>query len=107
MIQQCEMSFLTGFSSSKAPMSVYDFYVRILDVYITLACLMRWYAYRVSPDARRGLMSISYASYLYLFYAYRAKSDAEWGSMMVWYAIVFVIIACVSKGICLYDYIVI
>ena len=39
------------FSGSKAPIPAHDFfYVRILDVCVTLACVMYSYAYRVGPD---------------------------------------------------------
>lgn len=56
-------------------MPYHGFYVRMLDVCVTLACIMEWYAYRARLDARQGLRSIMYASYEYLFYAYRVRLD--------------------------------
>ena len=42
-------------------MPAHDYYVRMLDVYVTLACVMCWYVYRAWLDVERGPIIILYA----------------------------------------------
>ena len=67
------------FSGLKALMLTHDYYDRMLDVCMTLSCVMCWYVYRARLDVGRGTMTVLYV-------------------------IVFVIIACVSMIMCLYVY---
>ena len=50
-------------------MLAHGLYVRMLDVCVTLACVMWWHVNRARLHARQVLMSILYASYQYVFYA--------------------------------------
>ncbi|CAI9293120.1 unnamed protein product [Lactuca saligna] len=55
-IRKCDVSFLAGFSGSKAPIPAHVLYVGTLDACMTLACVLWWCAYPERPNARRGPM---------------------------------------------------
>ena len=58
-----------------------------------------FYVYRVGSDAGRDVMSILYASYLYVFLCYQIQPDDRRGPIYVCMLFIYVIMACV---VCVY-----
>ena len=56
-----EVSFITRFSKSKAPMSTLINYSRMLGVCVTLSCIIYCYVYQAGLDVERGLITDTYA----------------------------------------------